>query len=375
MPLRLNRSEIESEIILDNLHFFKEESLSYFRVSNSENLGINVEYIPIKDSKWDENRFELFIFENPYLTAENDVFEVYESTIKERLGWIFPLTILESNENDFVDHKNLNDYKFIAYKKLLSYNLNISEELFGQEFVKLSDMYGDKVICLLCKETIKKIVDFKIENYILSFYKYGYLLTDGKIEIKAFYEYQEFSNEVRKKSKIKIKKSKFPIDSNAFTKSLFIEHILQSESYLVRFILLYQIIEHFMEELSEQQYNEHIEDYKKKQLGKNDFRELINRSSTERDLVRSIFDGANLSDDLKNDFVSEVDFLYTEIGRISKRNLFSDKIYNIRNLVTHSLRDLTYKAESLKKITELFERIIIELLINNTLNLEKKDSN
>ena len=165
MPLRLNRSESETEILLNNLHFFKEESLKYFRVSNSEDLGINVKYIPTTDSNWDENKFEIFIFENPYLTAENDVFEIYEYTIPERLGWIFPLTILESNENDFIDYKNLNNYKFIAYKKLLRYSINISEELFNQEFVKLSDIYGDKVICLLSKETIEKIDDFTAHDF------------------------------------------------------------------------------------------------------------------------------------------------------------------------------------------------------------------
>ncbi|HIC8923824.1 TPA: hypothetical protein ACW72V_001289 [Elizabethkingia anophelis] len=373
--MRLNRSESESEIVLNNLEFFKDET-NYFRISNSENIGINIKYIPIVDSNWDEDKFELFIFENPYLTAENDVFEIYENTLStERLGWIFPITILESNENDFKDYKNLNNYKFIAYKKLLRYDHNIPEELINQEFIRLQEIYGDIVICLLSKETLKKINDFKIEDYILSFYKNGYLLTNCKKNIKAFYKHPEFTSKIRQNSRIKIKKSKFPIDSNAFTKSLFIEHILQSENYLVRFILLYQIIEHFMEELSELHYNEHIEKYKNKQLGKNDFRELINKSATERDLINNIFESAKLHEDLKKDFISEVDFLYQEINRTNKRNSFSDKIYNIRNLVTHSLRELTYNTESLKKITELFESIIIELLINYTLDLpeEKKD--
>lgn len=365
MPLRLTDIGNDSEVALDRVEYIEVNDVRYFRVSNSENIGVNFQYIPIAISNWDKERYEIYLFENSYLNAENDVFEVYENSITdERLGWIFPITILESNENDFRDYKNLNHYKYVAYQKLLELNIKISARDNLNVFLKLADIFGDIIVCILCKETIQKINEFKFENYLLSFYKYGYLLLGDIPKSKAIYDRADFVREMRQNARVNLTKANFNITANEFTKSLFVEHLLQSDNFLVRFIFLYQIVEHFIDEFSETQFNEHIENYQNKKLAKNDFRESINKSATERELVVDIFNSTPIQKELKDEFVTEVDFLYNDIGRIIKKNSFPDKIYNIRNLVTHSLRELTAKLESLKKITEIFERIIVDLLTN-----------
>lgn len=366
MPLKLAYTSNDNEIALDKVEYIEDNEGRYFRVSNSENIGVNFQYIPISTSKWDKKRFEIYLFENSYLNAENDVFQVYEKTVsEERLGWIFPITILESNENDYRDYSNLNNYKFVAYQKLFElddFKITIRDNL--NEFQKLSDVFGNVIVCVLCKDTIDKINEFKIENFLLSFYKYGYLKFSNIPKSKPIYDRSELVETMRNSSRINLTKANFDITTNEFAKSLFIEHLLQSDNFLVRFILLYQIIEHFIDEFSEIQYNEHIENYRKKQLAKNDFRESINKSATERELIIDLFNSTTIHKDLQNEFVTEVDFLFNDIGRITRRKTFPDKIYNIRNLVTHNLRELTSKSESMKKITGLFERIILELLIN-----------
>lgn len=366
MPLKIIDNSIGREVLFSNIEFVEEEQNKYYKISSSDNENyINIQYVPIKISNWDKNLFDIYLFENDYLSAENDVFEIYEKTIDERLGWIFPITILESNENDYVNHKNLNDYKHIAYQKLLEYNYSIDSLEKAGDFIKLSEIYGNVIICLLHKNTTSKIANFNINNFLLSFYKNGYLYFNGSFKSKSIYDRTSFVTEKRRNKRIYIENSNFDIFKNGFTKSLFIEHLLQSDNYLVRFIFLYQIIEYFIDIHSEKLFYDHIENYLFNSATKNDFRENINQSSTERQVINDIFNNSKISDDLKTEFNTEVDFFFNDIGKVYRKNSFGDKIYNLRNLITHNIREYTDKHDTLNKINEIFERIIIELLINN----------
>lgn len=366
MPIKLKDTDSGSDIVLDIVEYKEEYDVRYFRVRNSEDIGINFKYIPISTSTWNKEGFELYLLENSYLDAENDVFEVYEDSItEERIGWIFPITILESNDNEFTNSKNLNDYKYIAYQKLLELNTVISSRDFSGDFVKLSDIFKNVIVCILCKKTIDKIINFSIDSYILSLYKCGYLLLDDIPKSKAIYDRKEFVKDMRQRKRITITKAKFDISANDFTKSLFKEHLLQSEHYIIRFIFLYQIIEHLMDLEFDNQFKLHLEEYQNKKLTKNDLKENILTSTRERDLINSVFNRSAIKQELKGDFIQECDFLFNDLGlSLNSKKNFPDKIYDLRNLITHSLRELTTKSESLKKITEIFEQIIVELLIN-----------
>jgi hypothetical protein len=299
MPLKLKAKNKDLEVALDVIEFITEEDVSYFRVRNSDNIGINIKYIPIIDCNWDKERFRMYIFENPYLNAENDVFEIYESSLDERLGWIFPITILESNDNDFVDTKNLNKYKCVAYKKLLEQNITVIQKENSDEFYKLSDIFKDTIICLLSNDATSKIADYNFEDYILSFYDYGYLVFDTIPKSKSFYDKTDFLQVMRNERKrVTLKKSNFNINSNDFTKSLFKEHLLQSESYLVRFIFLYQIIEHFMSIEFDKQFALCLEEYQNNNLVKNDLKENIMTLSKERTLIRDVINRISLNQEL-----------------------------------------------------------------------------
>ncbi len=366
MPLKLRDINNDSEVALEIIEFITEEDISYFRVKNSDDFGINIKYIPIADCTWDKERFDMYIFENPYLSAENDVFEVYETSLEERLGWIFPITILESNDNDFVNIKNLNKYKYIAYKKLLEQNVTVIQKENTYEFYKLSNIFKDSIICLLCKDATKNIQDFKIENYVLSFYDYGYLILDNIIKSKPLYDKTDFLSVMRSERKrVTLKKSNFEICNNDFTKSLFLkEHLLQSDSYLVRFVFLYQIIEHFMTIEFEKQFDLCLEEYKNNNLVKNDLKENIMTLSKERTLIRDVINRIPLNSELKDLFIQECKFLFKNVAFSPKKESLPDKIYDLRNLVIHRLRELTNRKESLEKILEIFERLMIDLLIN-----------
>lgn len=365
MPIKISVDNLDSEIVLDIVEFIEEKDLRYFCVKNSDEIGINIRYIPIDISHWDKNQFDIYLFENSYLNAENDVFEVYENAIpNERLGWIFPITILESNENDFVDYKNLNNYKFIAYQKLLELSISVKLKGNSDEYYKLSDLFGDLIVCVICKETAKKIDNFAFINYTLSLYKYGYLFLGDTRRSKMIYDRTDFIREMRSvRARVKLILPNFDIYSNGYTKSLFVEHLLQSENYIIRFIFLYQIIEHFIQQEFDKSFQLHLTNYTEGKLSKNDLRERINNSSRERDLIRSVLELIEFPNELKGEFIQECEYLFNDL-KLDSKDGFSDKIYDFRNLITHNYREVADKSEILKKITEIFERIIIDLLIN-----------
>jgi hypothetical protein len=122
MPLKLfsDLSSSQEIAILNNVSFHDIAGEKYFIITDSiQSNEIRVNYIPNFLTNRDPDRYECFLFENTYLTAENDVYELYENTLDGRIGWIFPVTSLDSNENDFAENGSFKHYRHIAYEKLL----------------------------------------------------------------------------------------------------------------------------------------------------------------------------------------------------------------------------------------------------------------
>lgn len=362
MSINICIGDDKSSLILNKVEFKEVDGINYFRVFNDKGDDVNFIYASKTYSLWVKERFEIYLLENPYLNAENDVFEIYEETLNERLGWIFPIEILETEDTN---RKNLDQYKFIAFHKLLEREIQISSEEINREFLNISDFYKDAIVCIISKDAIDKIPGFSFENYILDLYSYEYLLYNSSSRACPIYDQSAFVNMMREgRIRITLRKSKFGVVSNDFTKALFIEHLLQSESFIVRFILLYQLIEHFIQLEFDNMFQYNLDLYQQGKLPKNDFKENIINSSKERELIKIVLNSTAIDTDLKREFVEESDLLFSELNILTKES-FPDKVYDIRNLVTHRLRDLTYKSERVKEICRIFQRIILELLINH----------
>lgn len=366
MPFKISDNQgTSNDKILDIVEFVEEDEGKYFLIKNDVGESININYIPTAITNWDKEKFRIYLFENPYLNAENDVFEVKESSISERLGWIFPITILESNDNDFENVKNLNSYKFIAYQKLLEMNINIQPKTNVSHYT-LNEIFPESIIFILSEDTISTIPNFKIKDYFFSLYELGYIKYRKGLSAKGIYDRSGFLQEMRdtNRSSIKIKKSNFDIDSNQYIKKLFVnDHLLQSDSYLVRFIFLYQIIEHFISVEFEKQFSVCLEEYNQSIIGKNDLKESLGTVSKERTLIKLIINRIPLDNSLKVEFITQCDFLFEDLKFKPKQISFPDKIYDLRNIFVHRLRELTQKTESMNCILEIFERIIINMLI------------
>lgn len=374
MPIHLfgYPSTVEESLFLNNIEFINEAESQFFRISDLEGHEIRVEYIPNYVSHWDHEQYEIFLFENPYLNAENDVFELKEKTVSKRFGWIFPISTLESNDNDYVDFKSFKHIRWVAYNKLLRLSIKLDYNDSNQDY-RLTDFYSNTCVCILSKEEIRLVSGFRIENYILSFLKYDYLLYqtenkgvavfDKKIEIKQL----RAENHV-----IHLKRSNFNIVRNFYTKSLFLEHLYQSKDFLVRYIFLYQILEHLIQEQADRILMGAINSYQNKTISKNDLREQMSKFQSDKNLLIEVFKQSSIQPELRAKYLENCKFLYSDINRECK-DTFEEVVYAFRNLITHDYRILVQKTKEVKELIYLFELIIIELLINYKIEQNTKE--
>ena len=351
---------------LSNLELIKQGTSTFFKVSDKESLNsILVEYQPILDDEYSYANFELVLFENNYLNAENDVFQIFDKLAKTRLGWIFPLSNLEGSESDFYNNEHLNKYKYAAFQLLLLANeksITIKDDL---EQFNISDIYTDNpIILILSKENTAKIQDFSLKNYIPSLSKYGYYKQNEIKNLLNFSQKNAFCLEYRGKVKLNLYKSQRDIESDRFFNELFSKHLKSLEHHLIRFHILYQIIEYILTERFDVVFNNLILEYIDGDIVKNDFIEKINELGKERSNIKKVveclnenktdFNIANLERDCKDLLISHKKKIRTTLG---------DLIYDVRNLIVHNYRDIEdEEIEIIENITHELELLTINII-------------
>lgn len=365
MPLivRNNIGYPSPAISLDRVEFYNLDGDKYFKLADSKNnFELRIKYIPNFESDRDPSRYECFLFENPYLTAENDVFEVYENTLQGRLGWIFPIAAIDSNENNYAEDNSFKHYRHIAYQKLLCLDYPVDYTDAKEEY-RISEIFHDITVLIISTDEIAKINDFKITDYILSFLKYDYLIFGRDFKGKKAFKKDGDIEKIRnRKHKITIKKSAYNIFSDQYTKTLFIDHVYQVENILMKYIFLYQIIEQFIQKLGDSQLYEIIQEYRDEKITKNTVKEKIGKIQSDRGLIKKTFEKTSIKNEIRIAFLEKCTFLFTDLGLSVSQN-FEDAIYDFRNLITHNYRLLTDKTDELSELVYLFEAIMIELLI------------
>lgn len=351
---------------LSNLEIIKQDLNTFFKISDKGNSNsILVEYKPILDEEYSHLNFELVLFENNYLNAENDVFQIFDKLAKTRIGWIFPLSNLEGTENDFYNNEHLNKYKYVAFQLLLLANgKSITLEDNSNEF-SISDIYpNNPIILILSNDNTSKIPDYSIKNYIPSLSKYGYYKQNEFNNLLKFSQKNEFCLKYRGNVKLNLYKSQRDIDSDRFFNELFSKHLKSLEHHLIRFHILYQIIEYILTERFDVVFGNLIEEYNTGSIVKNDFIEKINELGKERSNIKKVveclsknktdFNIPNLERDCK-------DLLLSHKKKI--RNSLGDLIYDIRNLVVHNYRDIEEEEfEIIENITHEMELLTINII-------------
>ena len=354
----------QDTIEFPSLTFNEKERFFELQSTDNESQFI-VDYTPAIDRAFEDKDFEIFFFSNKYLNAENDVFEVYEKALGKRVGWIFPIQVLESNENDFSENEFLNKYKYVTVKKLLQRNQTLKVQYSEGSMYKLTDLYHDDIIIfVLSKETINGD-EFKILNYLPSFTNFGYYPWNEEHH-HFFTEQQTIALKRRGKKRIPIQKCNLDISRNQFLADLYNKHLKSINHFLLKFYFLYQVIEYFMEENFDSDFGVLVDEYRDDKLSKNDLKERINSITKERGSIGSLFEKATISEDLRIDFIRDCKLLLDDFYSKTPEQI-GDLLYDTRNLVVHRYREVMSKSESVKTlelVTHQLELIINELIIS-----------
>lgn len=357
---------------LDQTKLVQYDSKSFIRVSdaNEENY-IDFEYFPkvLKDVEYDN--YQIFILNNNYLVAEKDFFQVHDKDKNKRLGWIFTISNLESKEPDSIENEHLNNYKLAAYYLLLQAKSNIKPYPIENADTdhKLSDLYDKDSIFIVIYDPDRE--PFPIFNYLPSLSKYGYYIKNEysntvKNESKKTFCLDFRAEKEVKEVKIYVRLSNCGNENAKFIDELFSKHLKSSDHHLLRFHMLYQVIEFYLSSIFESDSQAIIDNYISNRSNINGFIEKIGGIKSERTRVnRLITYTRSLGNRRDSNLVNlqrDCDRFLRKYNRETKDSL-GDLVYDVRNLIVHEYRSI----DSLD--IDLLQNIIdeIELLVTNVI--------
>ena len=150
---------------------YNSESRIFFVVTDSYET-VNVPYLLLdRDKKGDvfnENPdsygYKIFYKRN---YKENDIFQVIESDLDKRIGWIFPISSIVSTSHDYADNPHYCRYALVAHMLLLR-NEIAEQDIVSRDFSSIieSEYSDDAIILIYKKDLVQEVTGFKLDNYL-----------------------------------------------------------------------------------------------------------------------------------------------------------------------------------------------------------------
>jgi hypothetical protein len=382
MPLKIKDEISDIHYSLTEVIPNRNDEQLYFELSDVQNnIKIFIDYVLTLDSEYKPEDYSLFILKSWVLDKENDIFQVFDKEFykepnRVRLGWIFPIQALLSNEHQYADNKHFLKYAYVAFLKLLKNQEEYTtfNPLFSKitNNYKLTDFYGEDIIILvLCNSPLQKIDNFQVDNYITSLYSYGYYFCQPIENLKEIGTRSDSENPTGKN--LILQKNSSCLQKEDYVYRLFKDLLKNEEHHLVRFYLLYQVIELIIQIVFERKILEEIKNFNDnpdKNIRK--LKEKIDNISTEKKRVSIL-----INDDVKinnpNLLIScnELIKLFNdddsnEKDDISKKQDLGGALYDVRCLIVHQFRKLPDKIleEKLREINKEFENIVIKIILD-----------
>lgn len=321
--------------------------------------------------KTTEKDFEIYLFHKDSFAA-NDIFQLnFEG---KRLGWLLPIQSLLTSQHDYANDEHFFPYSYNAYRILLKNKKNLPYSKRGySEQGKLEDIYGENTIIFIVyhkylKEYKKEFGLFDIENYLLFFYRYGYTYL-SLMNFNNFYSLNQTNIVVNSfPSKVVELKAISPYlkDDRAYLNNL-IQGLIKLESHpLVKFHLLYSVIELFISKIFEAEFKQSLNSL----LNAADFYEAkseLANLTNEKDRIKKLLStkcpglDTLLIDELRRTSHSFLSFVYPTL--IINKSA-GEAIYKVRSTIFHNLRIMPngYEAE-LEKVILSLELLIFDISI------------
>lgn len=303
-----------------------------------------------------ENDFQVELLINPYLNRESHTFAISDcsKSCNNRLGYIFPVTVLDSIE-DFSDvGRNIENYFFVAFKVLLQ---RINSIKSTSEF---SENFEDNVIVAIFNRK-----DNPNRNYLdecmhsLRLSGYSYFHDNNNCQRVEHYTETVFHD--GKDSEIKVKlEVPFLYHEEAIDNLL--KEYPKTNNTTHRFVLLYQVIEHLMDKEATKQVNLFIKQYQLGQISNNDMSTNLRNFTSEKTKINSIFSSCNISQSDFIEFKQSYGQLNCLTGYNPNTSALGEIFYSFRNQITHSYRNLHKHIKELSMVVQAAEKLILTII-------------
>lgn len=312
------------------------ESTPYNYIPNCKSIFPN-----LKDEE-----FDIVLLNNPFLHKEVNWFVIKFDDSEERGGFLFPISLLESEE---IDDKYLLSYMFVAYRQLLS---KINDKLTGV----LSDSFPNAYILAIHKQTKP---DFHLNDYVLSLAFYGFYDYKGGINIR----YPKLNCIENLPKNIRLKKASVDNIQNSYVNDLVFTRLCITSDFITRFVLVYQIVELYISEIHYNLLEDRIDQYKRSELTRNGFSEELKNISRESYQIEQLVKGFH-DEKVSTNYKSIVCSLFNDIGYSidDKSKSLDSLLYALRNQLFHNYGIFNGHEDALNQVIFSFERVILMLL-------------
>ncbi|WP_214762261.1 hypothetical protein [Exiguobacterium sp. s146] len=361
MNLKLKVSD-ENIVNLGEGAFFQEDSSIVFKEMNPIEYTYKIKHLLNVDKIHNENDYMVFTFYNNSF-AENDIYQVYDHASSTRIGWTFPLQSLLSNNHDYAHNEHFLPYALVAFKKLIIEefpNSLIPEVTLDGEY-NLGDFYNadETIIMVLNKNQTRDIENFSIINYLPFLYGKGYYADN--------YNYKSPISCNGKRLNLKVTSEE--IRNDEFIIQLFQKLLLQDNHHLVRFYLLYQVIELLIEKVFKKEFSEMLDSLGTDEKTLFQIKEDLGNIAKEKKRINKLFTVYTRKQDIKIRLMESCNEILRSIGRKQFTDP-SEALYNVRNLFVHEYRSIPMENHyMIESINDLFEELVIEMT-NDLRNLK-----
>ncbi|MBU9706003.1 hypothetical protein KSP24_03560 [Paenibacillus sp. AK121] len=358
LQIKTDQDEI---LFLSDVNFDPEQNSFNLKFnSHTKEMEYNylVDYILSPDQSYAAEDYSIYIFyNNDYI--ENNIYQVYELELKKRIGWVFPIQALISQEHDYSENIHFLRYAFVAFQKLLADQSDCDTKGMtsnkDNKILSLFDFYPqDSFVLIVCNENINAITDFDIKHYYPSLYNQGlYAMAGnyGKPVINCDGQ------------KLYIQSVSEHVKNESFLIHLFQELLINEKHHLVKFYLLYQAVELLIEKIFNKEIIDLVEEITAQSNKLFRLKEELGDLAKEQKRINKLFNSYTRSFRSKEVVMEYSNQLLNIVGRDSKKNA-SDALYSVRNLLVHDYRSIPIEGHSLiSQINEAFEDLVVELLL------------
>ena len=343
---------------MKNVKFEKGDDGNYFTYDNGNGESGYFDYRFSVEKLWHPLNPEEFIVElliNPILNRESNVYVILNSVANKRVGYVFPISVIDS-DSDFSDYANINNYVYVAYYQLLQRIRNVKEgnTVFSENFEE------NVCVCVFHRRSIN--VEYPLCEVIHCLRKLGYSYFEPNNSIQAVkgYDATLFLKEI--KSNIRVVFKQPSLYRNPIIDSI-MRFLPRADNLTHRFVLLYQVVETLLEEISSEKIESEIKKFRTYKIPTNDFQESIKRLSSERMRIGDIFEKCHLLDTKESiDFKDCCTKLFALVGYTPSSEKVNDLFYSFRNQMTHSYRNIYRYEKELAETIQCFEILVMKII-------------